>query len=66
MTSSVSLAVCKSVMEQLILECLSLGITADKQLVVQQVKVSDTNGHLKVVYPSRSDLAEVFCKVIRD
>ena len=37
-----------------------------KRLVVEQVKILDTEGVMKVVYPSRTDLHQEGFKVIRD
>lgn len=37
-----------------------------QQLVVEQVKILDIEGHMKVVYPSRIDLTSEAYKVIRD
>ena len=67
-------------MEALIKELLALNIgsyldSADggdgegrtgNHLVVEQVRVVDTSGHLKTVYPSRIDLTDVPCVVERD
>ncbi|OQV19627.1 Leucine-rich repeat-containing protein 47 [Hypsibius exemplaris] len=89
-TGSKSLAVCKAVMDKLLLDCLKAGLvviegektgteesgdddvedvtkavaavavtpssTAAKVLIVEQVKVFEEAGELKVVYPSRVDL----------
>lgn len=58
-TSHASLAACKLVMDRLLQECLLLGIGQSTDgyhsLTVQQVKVVDTEGNLKNVYPSRTD-----------
>ncbi|XP_072934143.1 leucine-rich repeat-containing protein 47-like [Epargyreus clarus] len=60
-TSHSSLGACKNVMDRLLQECLLLGIGDDVDagdyhtLTVQQVKIVDTEGNLKSVYPSRSD-----------
>ncbi|CAG5047223.1 unnamed protein product [Parnassius apollo] len=61
-TSHSSLSACKNVMDKLLQECLLLGIadgpdsdSAYHTLTVQQVKVVDTEGNLKSVYPSRTD-----------
>lgn len=61
-TSHSSLGACKTVMDKMIQECLLLGIgdgeeSAFHTLTVQQVKVVDTEGNLKSVYPSRTDCA---------
>lgn len=65
-TSPVDLATCKSVMEKLISKLLEAGLrsipTGDcaaegKQvLLIEQVRVVNSDGQLKVVYPSRVDL----------
>ncbi|XP_068623611.1 leucine-rich repeat-containing protein 47-like [Battus philenor] len=61
-TSHASLAACKTVMDKLLQECLLLGIGDEPTgsndfhtLTVQQVKIVDTEGNLKSVYPSRTD-----------
>ncbi|XP_034827736.1 leucine-rich repeat-containing protein 47-like [Maniola hyperantus] len=59
-TSHSSLGACKTVMDKLLQECLLLGIGDGDDneyhtLTVQQVKVVDTEGNLKSVYPSRTD-----------
>ena len=64
-------------MESVIKELLALGIGSylsdgdgdsktGNHLVVEQVRVVDTSGHLKTVYPSRIDLTDVPCVVERD
>ena len=68
-TSASSQGVCRQVLDTLLQETLLLGIgTAEPpsdgailqssfhHLSVQQVKVVDKEGNLKVVYPSRTDL----------
>ncbi|KAK3908645.1 Leucine-rich repeat-containing protein 47 [Frankliniella fusca] len=66
-TSSASLDSCKKVMNTLLLECLKLGIgqlpsdeSPDRPkgnlLTVEQVKIVDSAGILRIVYPARSDL----------
>ena len=65
-TSPTDLATCKSVMEKLISKLLEAGLrsipTGDcaaegKQvLLIEQVRVVNSDGQLKVVYPSRVDL----------
>ena len=37
-----------------------------QQLIVEQVKILDTEGHMKVVYPSRVDLVSNAFTVVRD
>ncbi|XP_046963954.1 leucine-rich repeat-containing protein 47-like [Vanessa cardui] len=61
-TSHSSLGACKTVMDKMLQECLMLGIGDGEDsgfhtLTVQQVKVVDTEGNLKSVYPSRTDCA---------
>ena len=58
MTSSDSLASCKKVMDSLIAAmcCENLKSSANDGLIVEQVKVVDSEGQLLVVYPSRPDL----------
>ena len=65
-TSPTDLATCKSVMEKLISKLLEAGLrsiptedcaTEGKQvLLIEQVRVVNSDGQLKVVYPSRVDL----------
>ena len=65
-TSPIDLANCKSVMENLISKLLEAGLcsiptedcaTEGKQvLLIEQVRVVNSDGQLKVVYPSRVDL----------
>jgi len=68
-TSASSQAVCRRVLDTLLHETLLLGISSDEPpregttlqsahhtLTVQQVRVVDNEGNLKVVYPSRTDL----------
>lgn len=47
-------------------EISTLSLTAEHTLVVQQVKIQDASGALKVVYPSRIDLQSECYRVIRD
>ncbi|CAH2093425.1 unnamed protein product [Euphydryas editha] len=61
-TSHSSLGACKTVMDKMLKECLLLGIGDGEEsgfhtLSVQQVKIVDTEGNLKSVYPSRTDCA---------
>ena len=78
-TSPVDLATCKSVMEQLISSMLEAGLHSShvtcttaaaaaedgkQQLVIEQVRVVNSEGQLKVVYPSRVDLQLESVKVI--
>ena len=65
-TSPIDLATCKSVMDNLISKLLEAGLpsiptedcaTEGKQvLLIEQVRVVNSDGQLKVVYPSRVDL----------
>lgn len=71
MTSSSSLADCRIAIEELLKEmlfaCIGGSSDADKaddgaervarnQLIVQQIKITDLDGNLKNVYPSKTDL----------
>ena len=47
-------------------ECLGPGLNSEQVLVVQQVKVIDNLGGLRVLYPSRVDLQSSAYRVIRD
>lgn len=55
-----NLNTCKKVMDTLVEEMFKLGMGSQKEgchvLVVEQVKVVDEEGQLKVVYPSRTDM----------
>ncbi|GFR13183.1 hypothetical protein TNCT_492731 [Trichonephila clavata] len=65
-----NLSTCKKVMDALLVEMLKLGLgnldnqssndeegdSQTNQLTVQQVKIVDEEGQLKVVYPSRTDI----------
>lgn len=42
------------------------GRSEERCLVVEQVRVTDTDAHLKVVYPSRADLVDIGVVVKRD
>lgn len=109
-TSSKSLAICKTVMDKLLIDCLKEGLATDgkaaaegaansqetgdadqlaekveglsvaaaaaaagdanstslaKRLVIEQVKIFDESGELRVVYPSRVDLDAPHLNVIR-
>jgi len=48
------------------LEITDQSSTTEQILVVQQVKVMDTIGTLKVIYPSRIDLQSESYRVVRD
>ena len=78
-TSPVDLATCKSVMEQLISSMLEAGLHSShvtsctttaaaeggkQEIVIEQVRVVNSEGQLKVVYPSRADLQLEPVKVI--
>lgn len=78
-TSPVDLSTCKSVMDELIRRMLEAGFhsshmtsapaaTADdggkQELVIEQVRVINSEGQLKVVFPSRVDLQFDSVKVI--
>ena len=65
-TSSESLASCKQVMDQLVCGMCEreLGVK-DKVMSVEQVKVLDEDGHVLVLYPSRTDLIDTTFKVVR-
>jgi len=78
-TSPIDLATCKSVMDNLIIKMLELGLqscdvsceattaadAAGKQeLIIEQVRVVNSEEKLKVVYPSRVDLQLESIKVI--
>ena len=78
-TSPVDLATCKSVMDNLIIKMLEVGLqscdvsceattaadAAGKQeLIIEQVRVVNSEEKLKVVYPSRVDLQLESIKVI--
>ena len=47
-------------------ECIGPGLTSEQVLVVQQVKVIDNLGGLRVIFPSRVDLQSTAYRVIRD
>lgn len=68
-TSASSQSVCRHALDALLRETLLLGISSNEPpsegttlqsarhtLTVQQVRVVDKEGNLKVVYPSRTDL----------
>jgi len=69
-TSATSQGVCRRVLDTLLREMLLLGVNCSESpsegttlqsayhtLTVQQVRVVDKEGNLKVVYPSRTDLS---------
>jgi len=47
-------------------ECIGPGLTSEQVLVLQQVKVIDNLGGLRVIFPSRVDLQSPVYRVIRD
>jgi len=47
-------------------ECIGPGLTSEQVLVVQQVKVIDSCGGLRVMFPSRVDLQSDVYRVNRD
>jgi len=47
-------------------ECIGPGLTSEQVLVVQQVKVIDNCGGLRVMFPSRVDLQSDVYRVNRD
>jgi hypothetical protein len=59
-TSGTKLQVAKTVADTLLTEMLLAGLgEASSVLVVEQMKLVDSAGHMKVVYPSKTDLTEV-------
>lgn len=52
-TSTVSQYVCKTVLDTLLKDMVLL---IEEDIEVQQVKTTDPEGHLKIVYPSKTDL----------
>ena len=79
MTSSTDLATCKGVMDALIVSMVELGMSNTQRanqeeaeatnqrgpLVVQQVRVVEEDGGLRVLYPARTDLDIEGVKVAR-
>ncbi|KAK3736614.1 hypothetical protein QZH41_018291, partial [Actinostola sp. cb2023] len=79
-TSSKDLSICKQVMDTLIQRMLDAGITSaaeenedadngatqspKSELVLEQVRVTNDEGQLKVVYPSHVDLVSESLRVI--
>ncbi|KAL0119846.1 hypothetical protein PUN28_007936 [Cardiocondyla obscurior] len=65
-TSNISYTICRNVLDRFLKELLVLGLTDSTKptdsdskcnsLLVQQVKIVDIQGNLKLVYPSRADL----------
>ncbi|XP_011164226.2 leucine-rich repeat-containing protein 47 [Solenopsis invicta] len=66
-TSSLSFTICRNVLDQFLKELIVSGLADSAEskdtdnkcnsLTVQQVKIVDTQGNLKLVYPSRADLS---------
>lgn len=76
-TGDSSLDLCKNIMDTLLQRMLELGLGDSdsagdtqgdiKRLTVEQVRIIDTRGQLRVVYPSRTDLqSDAFATVIAD
>ena len=80
-TSSVSLDVCKKVLDSTLNDMLELGVgctapsppgaaaeaaSTNQCLVVEQVQILNPQGSMKVVYPARTDIATNSFQVIRD
>ncbi|XP_064620872.1 leucine-rich repeat-containing protein 47-like [Lineus longissimus] len=81
-TSSISLDICKKVLDQLLQLMLEMGLgtakpegqdeaSADEQkvpekLIVEQVKILNAEGNMKDVYPSRTDLQSDSYEINRD
>ncbi|KYN01687.1 PREDICTED: leucine-rich repeat-containing protein 47-like [Cyphomyrmex costatus] len=77
-TSALSYTICRNVLDQFLKELTVSGLIDSTEpkdtdnkcnnLTVQQVKVVDTQGNLKLVYPSRADLNlnEQFIAVLRE
>lgn len=60
-TSSVSVNECRTAMQELLREMLMANFGASsteehRSLIVQQVKITDPEGNLRSVYPSKTDL----------
>lgn len=60
-TSSVKLATAKTVCDALLKDMLQMGLGQEtpegqRSLQVEQVRIEDTQGNLKVIYPSKTDL----------
>ncbi|XP_071558811.1 leucine-rich repeat-containing protein 47 [Temnothorax nylanderi] len=65
-TSALSFTICRNVLDQFLKDLIVSGLAESAEpkdtdnkynnLIVQQVKVVDTEGNLKLVYPSRADL----------
>ncbi|KOX76349.1 Leucine-rich repeat-containing protein 47 [Melipona quadrifasciata] len=76
-TSAASYQICRNVLDQFLKEIITLGLgclseqenaSTYNKLVVEQVKVVDMEGNMKLLYPSRVDLnfAENFITVLRE
>ncbi|XP_076749027.1 leucine-rich repeat-containing protein 47 [Xylocopa sonorina] len=63
-TSATSYHICRNVLDQFLKELVTLGFASSSQeetsnyhnLVVEQVKIVDMEGNMKLLYPSRADL----------
>ncbi|EFN84175.1 Leucine-rich repeat-containing protein 47 [Harpegnathos saltator] len=64
-TSTISYIICRNVLDEFLKELVILGFTDTckqketkkyNNLIVEQIKVVDTEGNMKLVYPSRADL----------
>ncbi|CAL7944431.1 unnamed protein product [Xylocopa violacea] len=63
-TSATSYHICRNVLDQFLKELVTLGFVSSPQeetsnyhnLVVEQVKIVDIEGNMKLLYPSRADL----------
>lgn len=62
-TSGANVAICKTVMSELISKALAMGLsTSDSEskiLELMQVRIVNAEGNLKTIYPSRIDLADL-------
>ncbi|KAF3430535.1 hypothetical protein E2986_03961 [Frieseomelitta varia] len=76
-TSAASYQICRNILDQFLKEIITLGLgclseqenaSTYNKLVVEQVKVVDMEGNMKLLYPSRVDLnfAENFITVLRE
>ncbi|XP_043788591.1 leucine-rich repeat-containing protein 47-like [Apis laboriosa] len=76
-TSASSYQICRNVLDQFLKELVTFGLGCVSEqenasnyhkLVIEQVKVVDMEGNMKLVYPSRADLnfAENFITVLRE
>ncbi|XP_012224681.1 leucine-rich repeat-containing protein 47-like [Linepithema humile] len=78
-TSAISYTVCRNVLDEFLKELIMSGLTDSSQLkdgdklcnnlLVEQVKIVDFEGNLKLIYPSRADLnslVEHSISILRD